>query len=56
VSTSFRPPAGAAVRANSKAVLRPMPDDAPVITTVFPARRFATADDILREVVEKKDE
>lgn len=29
------------VRANSKAVLRPMPDEAPVMRTVLPKRVFA---------------
>lgn len=33
-----------AVRANSRAVLRPMPDEAPVMRTVLPARRFAAAE------------
>ena len=34
------------VRANSKAVLRPMPDDAPVMRIVLPARRLETAEAI----------
>jgi hypothetical protein len=35
------------VRANSRAVERPMPDEAPVIKTVLPLRRCAMLDDIL---------
>ena len=38
------------VRANSRAVARPMPDEAPVMRMVFPARRADMAElDILRE-------
>jgi hypothetical protein len=37
------------VRANSNAVLRPMPDDAPVISIVLFARRLdAAAEDMVR--------
>lgn len=34
-----------AVRANSKAVLRPMPEEAPVMTMVLPSRRLAAAEE-----------
>lgn len=44
-----RRPFWGAVRANSRAVERPMPEEAPVTTMVLPVRRFAAAeDDILR--------
>lgn len=36
------------VRANSFAVLLPIPAEAPVTTTVLPSRRFAIADAIVR--------
>ena len=36
------------VRANSKAVLRPMPEEAPVIRMVLPLRRLDTAEAIVR--------
>jgi hypothetical protein len=45
VSISFR--FWGAVRANSNAVLLPIPLDAPVMTIVFPSRRLALADDIV---------
>lgn len=44
------------MRANSKAVLRPIPDDAPVMTTVLPARRFAVAEDIVRAAIAAAEE
>lgn len=40
-----------AVRANSFAILRPIPEEAPVIRMVFPWSRADTADDALCEVV-----
>jgi hypothetical protein len=36
-----------AVRANSMAVLLPIPDEAPVITIVFPSRRLLIAEDAM---------
>lgn len=36
------------VRANSKAVDRPMPDEAPVMSIVLPARRLAAAEAMVR--------
>lgn len=38
------------VRANSLAVLFPMPDEAPVTTIVLPSRRFATAEAMVRRI------
>lgn len=49
VRTSFR--SSGLVRANSKAQERPIPDDAPVIRIVLPARRAAIEEDILADVV-----
>jgi hypothetical protein len=37
-----------AVRANSFAVLRPIPEEAPVITIVLPSKRLAIAEAIVR--------
>jgi hypothetical protein len=45
VKMSFR--SSGCVRANSTAVERPMPEDAPVITIVLPLRRWAMLEDIL---------